>query len=71
MINPIFNIILDLRKVPPRPPARFDQPTENLLFATLGRSTRYSDRLHDFSVSILKCFEDVYINILFPCTARL
>ena len=27
-----------------------------------GRSTRYSDRLHDFSVTIPRCSKDVYVN---------
>ena len=36
-----------------------------------GRSTHYSDRLHDFSVTILWCYKDVYVNSLFPRTARL
>ena len=36
-----------------------------------GRSTRYSDRLHDFSVTIPRCYKDVYVNSFFPCTARL
>ena len=27
-----------------------------------GRSTRYSDRLHDFSVTIRRCYNDVYVN---------
>ena len=36
-----------------------------------GRSTRYSDRLPDFSVTILRCYIDVYVNSFFPCTARL
>ena len=35
-----------------------------------GRSTRYSDRLHDFSVAIPRCYKDVYVNSIFPCTAR-
>ena len=35
------------------------------------RSTRYSDRLHDFSVTIPKCYKDVYVNSFFPCTAKL
>ena len=35
------------------------------------RSTRYSDRLHDFSVTIPGCYKDVYVNSLFPRTARL
>ena len=36
-----------------------------------GRPTRYSDRLHDFSVTILRCYKDVYVNSFFPRTARL
>ena len=36
-----------------------------------GKSTRYSDRLHDFSVTIPRCYNDVYVNGLFPPTARL
>ena len=35
-----------------------------------GRSTRYSDRLHYFSVIIPGCYKDVYVNSFFPCTAR-
>ena len=35
-----------------------------------GRSTRYSDRFHDFSVTIPSCYKDVYVNSFFPCTAR-
>ena len=29
-----------------------------------GRSTRYSDRLHDFSVTIPRCYKDVYVKFL-------
>ena len=36
-----------------------------------GRSTRYSDRFHDFSVTIPRCYKDVYVNTFFPRTARL
>ena len=36
-----------------------------------GRSTRYSDRLHDFSVTIPRCYKDVYVNSFFRHTARL
>ena len=36
-----------------------------------GRSTCYSDRLHYFSVTVPRCFKDVYANSLFPRTARL
>ena len=35
------------------------------------RSTRYSDRLHDFSITILRCYKDIYVNSFIPCTARL
>ena len=35
------------------------------------RSTRYSDRLHEFSVTITRCHIDVYINSFFPGTARI
>ena len=36
-----------------------------------GRSTRYSDRLHEFSVNIPRYYRDVYVNSFFPGTARL
>ena len=35
-----------------------------------GRSTCYSDRLHDFSVTITRCYKDVYVNSFFSRTAR-
>ena len=35
-----------------------------------GRSTCYSDRLHDFSVTIPRCCKDVYVNSFSPCTGR-
>ena len=35
-----------------------------------GRSTRCSDRMHDFSVTIPRCYKDVYVNRFFPRTAR-
>ena len=38
---------------------------------SLGMSTRYSDRLHDFSVTIPRCYKDVYVNSFFPRTAKL
>ena len=34
------------------------------------RSTCYSDRLHDSSVTIPRCYNDVYVNIFFSHTAR-
>ena len=36
-----------------------------------GRSSRYSDRLHNFSVTIPRCYKDVYVNSFFPRTAKL
>ena len=36
-----------------------------------GTSTHYSDRLHAFSVTIPRCYKDVYVNNFFPRTARL
>ena len=36
-----------------------------------GRYTRYSVRLHDFSVTIPKCYKDRYANSFFPYTYRL
>ena len=36
-----------------------------------GRCTGYSDRSHDFSVIICRCYKDVYVNSCFPHTARL
>ena len=36
-----------------------------------GRPTRFSDRLYDFSVTIPRCYKDVYVNSFFPRTARL
>ena len=35
------------------------------------RSSRYSDNLHVFFVTIPRCCKDVYVNSLFPRTARL
>ena len=36
-----------------------------------GNSTCYSDRLHDVSVTIPRCYQDVYANSFFPRTAGL
>ena len=36
-----------------------------------GRSTRYSDTLCDFFVTIPRCYKDVYVNSSFPLRARL
>ena len=40
------------------------------LFYSWGGSTCYSDWLHDFSVTIPRCWKDVYFNSFFPCTAK-
>ena len=36
-----------------------------------GRCSCYSDRLHNFSVTIPSCYKDVYVNSFFTCTAKL
>ena len=36
-----------------------------------GRSTHYSDRLHNFFVIIPRCYKDVYVGSFFPHTTRL
>ena len=36
-----------------------------------GKFTHCSNRLPDFSVTIPRCYKDVYFNSFFPCTARL
>ena len=36
-----------------------------------GGSTRYSDRLHDSSVTVPRCCKDVYVNSFFPRATRL
>ena len=35
-----------------------------------GKSSRYSDKLHDFSVTISRCCKDVHVNSFFPRRAR-
>ena len=42
-----------------------------LLPYSRGKSTRCSDRLHDFTVTIPRCNKDVYVNSVFPRTANL
>ena len=42
-----------------------------LPYSSQGRSVRYSDRLHDFSVTIPRCYKNVYVNSFFPCRTRL
>ena len=36
-----------------------------------GRPTRHSERLHDFSVTIPRCYKDAYVSSFFLRTARL
>ena len=36
-----------------------------------GNFTRYSDNFHDFSVTIPRCYKDVYVISFLPRTARL
>ena len=36
-----------------------------------GRSTPYSDSLHDFSVTITRCYKDLYVSSFFPRTGIL
>ena len=36
-----------------------------------GRSTHYSDRLHDFSITIRRFYKDVYVDSFFLCTVKL
>ena len=35
-----------------------------------GKTTRCSNSLHDFSVSVPRCYKDIYVNSFVPCTAR-
>ena len=35
-----------------------------------GRSTHYSERLHNFSITVPKCYKDVYVNSFFLRIAR-
>ena len=41
------------------------------LLYSCGSSTRYSDRLHDSSVTTPRCYKDVYVNSFFARIARL
>ena len=41
------------------------------LIDSCGKSTRYSKRLQDFSVTIPRCYEGVYVSSIFSRTARL
>ena len=41
------------------------------LLYSRGRSSLYSDRWHDFFVTIPRCYKDVCVNSFFPCTTRL
>ena len=41
------------------------------LSCSWGRPTYYSDRLHGFSISIPRCYINVYVKSFFPCTNKL
>ena len=49
----------------------FEQAQLVPLHYSCGRSTCYSDRLHDFSHTIPRCYKNVYVNNFFLHTARL
>ena len=51
---------------------RFSSELAQLILLPFSRgwSTRYSDRLHDFFVTICRCYKDAYVNSFFPHTAR-
>ena len=34
-------------------------------------SFQYCQKLHDFAVTIPRCYKDIYVNSFFPCTAQL
>ena len=42
-----------------------------LLPYSRGRSTRYSDKLHDISVTVPRFYKDIYLNSFFPRKVRL
>ena len=42
-----------------------------LVSLPFSRGRCYSDRLHDFSVTISRCYKNDYVNSFFPRTARL
>ena len=44
----------------------YELPQLILLPYSRGRSTRYSDRLHDFSVTVPRCYKDAHVNSFFP-----
>ena len=49
----------------------FSELAQLVLLRFSRRSTRYSHRLHDFSVTIPRCYKDVSVYSYFPRTARL
>ena len=40
-------------------------------FYSRRNSTRYSDRLHNFPVTIPRCYKDIYVNSFFSSMARI
>ena len=41
-----------------------------LLPCSCRRFIHYSDRLHDCSITVPRCYKDAYVNSFFPRTAR-
>ena len=65
-----------LLKLPPRKIVYFGRclfELAQLVPLTYSRewSTRYSDRFHDFTVTIRRCYRDAHVNSVFRGTARL
>ena len=50
---------------------RFSSELAQLVPLPFSRGKVYFDRLRTFSVTIPRCYKDVYVNSLFPRTARL
>ena len=49
----------------------FHLVSQVLLPYSRGRSNRYSDKFHHFTVSIPRCYKDAYVSSFFRRTARL
>ena len=47
------------------------EPAEIVMLPYCERSTRLSNRLHVFAVTMPRCYKDVCVDSFFPCTARL
>ena len=49
---------------------RYSSELAQLILRPFSRGSRYSDRLHDFPVTIPRCYTDFYVNSFSPHTAR-